>query len=602
MQPKVLQDGNFLANFAPQVLNHLEQQLQLKFPLQKVDQLAVPTHKFSAMENWGLVTFKETRFAHNDREETQSSKEQKAETMGHEYAHQWFGNLVTMSWWKDLWLKEGPSTYFSYLTLDALQPDWESGEKYIAKDLATFFRQDAINTTIAISQEVQGSASILKQFSEYVYQKGSLTIRMLHKLLGDDIFLAGIRSYLQRHAYESVTQSDLWHDMQQAAEAQHALPVDVPLAKVMDSWTLQKGYPVVSVQRDYDTITVQINQTRFWLAKDDHASNSCWWIPLRFVTQQLADFNETRAEYWLKCPSSEHVLQLPDKAAAVEWIMLNPQVSTIYRVDYDERNWRMIIGTLNSSQEYERIHVLNRAQLIDDLLALAGRQLRSYELAFSLTEYLPHESHPLPWIRALGVLQSQGSLLRGEQLKSFEVSWNSGKQNHRSKADTPLQRFMRKFITPLYLRCPKLNSIGTPSRVSSQALSLYRLGYAQACRYGVADCITQAMNTLDEHKVPVDLRDLVYCTQIAQGDETTFHTMMQRFQNSSSEPKQKVWATALGCCRNSSHLQKFLDYLLKSSRSSLSSFYLDAATSALQQQHVALEVSEHIIQHAKVLK
>lgn len=431
MQPKVLQDGNFLANFAPQVLNHLEQQLQLKFPLQKVDQLAVPTHKFSAMENWGLVTFKEARFTHNDLEETQASKELKAETMGHEYAHQWFGNLVTMSWWKDLWLKEGPSTYFSYLTLDALQPEWECGEKYIAKDLATFFRQDAINTTIAISQEVQGSASILKQFSEYVYQKGSLTMRMLHKLLGDDVFLTGIRSYLQRHAYDSVAQSDLWDDMQQAADAQHGLPVDIPLAKVMDSWTLQKGYPLVSVLRDYGTTTVQINQTRFWLVKHDHASDSCWWIPLRFVTQQLANFNETRPEYWLRCPTTEQVLQLADKSASDEWIMLNPQVTTIYRVDYDERNWRMIIATLNSSQEYERIHVLNRAQLIDDLMALAGRDLHSYELAFSLMEYLAHESHPLPWIRALGVLQNQGNLLRGEELKSFQVSRSFGKQNPR---------------------------------------------------------------------------------------------------------------------------------------------------------------------------
>lgn len=160
---------------------------------------------------------------------------------------------------------------------------------------------------------------------------------------------------------------------------------------------------------------------------------------------------------------------------------------------------------------------------------------------------------------------------------------------------------MRKLIAPLYQRCPKLNSIGTPSSVSSQALSLYRLGYEQACRYGLADCITQA-TTLDENKVPVDLRDLVYCTQIAQGDETTFQTMMQSFQNSSSIPKQQVWATALGCCRNSSHLLQFLDYLLTSSRSSVSSFYLEAATSALQQRHVALETSEHIIQHAKVLK
>lgn len=423
MQPKLLQDGNFLANFAPQVVNYLEKQFHLKFPLQKVDQLAVPTHKFSAMENWGLVTFKETRFVHNDSEDTQASKEQKAETMGHEYVHQWFGNMVTMNWWKDLWLKEGPSTYFAYLTLDALQPDWECSQRLIAKDLARFYRQDGINATIAISQEVQGSASILKQFSEYVYQKGSLTVRMLHKLLGDDVFWAGIRNYLQRHAYESVSQSDLWDDMQQAADVQDALPVDNPLASIMDSWTLQKGYPLVRVHRDYEAATVQISQTRFLVNHEpDQSSENCWWIPLRFVTQQLADFNETRPESWLKCPSSRQELQLPLKTAADEWIILNPQVTTIHRVDYDERNWRMIIETLNSSEDYERIHVLNRAQLIDDLMALAGQDFRSYELAFSLLEYLPSESHPLPWTRALEVLNRQGNLLHGEKLEQFKVS------------------------------------------------------------------------------------------------------------------------------------------------------------------------------------
>lgn len=427
LQPKLLQSGDFFANFAPQVLNYLEQQFQLKFPMRKVDQLVVPTHKFSAMENWGLITFKETSFVHNDSVDTQSSKELKAESMGHEYAHQWFGNLVTMRWWNDLWLKEGSSTYFAYLTLDALQPGWECSQRFIARDLARFFLQDGLNATIALSQAAEGSAAILKQFSEYAYQKGSLTMRMLHMLLGNDVFWTGLRRYLQRYAYDSVSQSDLWHHMEQAADEQDALPVDIPLPIIMDSWTLQKGYPLVSVQRDYEAATVQINQTRFWTqTENDRSGDSCWWIPLRFITQQQADFNRTKPEAWLNCSSLTQVLQITDKSAADEWIMLNPQVNTIYRVDYDELNWRMIIATLNSSEDYQRIHVLNRAQLIDDLMALAGRDLRSYELVFSLLEYLQHESHSLPWIRALEVVHSQGNLLQGEKLEQFKVSGEFG--------------------------------------------------------------------------------------------------------------------------------------------------------------------------------
>lgn len=159
---------------------------------------------------------------------------------------------------------------------------------------------------------------------------------------------------------------------------------------------------------------------------------------------------------------------------------------------------------------------------------------------------------------------------------------------------------MRKLIVPLYEHCPTLHSIGSPSSVSSQTLSLYRLGYEQACRYNLGDCISDAM-ALDEDRIPVDLRDIVYCTRVAQGDESTFRELMQRFQNSDSETEQQVWAAALGCCRNFGHLQQFLDYLLQSS-STLSSFYLDVVTSALQQEDVALETIKHIVQNAEVLK
>lgn len=209
MQPKVVEESSFGVEFAPKALSYLERLLEYTFPLHKVDQLAMPTHKFSAMENWGLITFKQSHFVHNDEVEMQQTKENKASTMAHEYAHQWFGNLVAIKWWNDLWLKEGPSTYLGYLTLKALMPEWGSFERRIANDLALFFYQDMFNDTIAISRIVNDSKSILEQFTPYVYKKGSLTMSMLHMLLGNDVFFTGIRNYVVRHAYDSVAQSDL---------------------------------------------------------------------------------------------------------------------------------------------------------------------------------------------------------------------------------------------------------------------------------------------------------------------------------------------------------------------------------------------------------
>lgn len=422
MPPNALKDSSFSVHFAPKVLSYLEKLFQFAFPLGKVDQLALPTHKFSAMENWGLVTFKETRFAHYA-EETTQNKESKARTMAHEYAHQWFGNLVALNWWNDLWLKEGPSTYFGYLTLDALMPEWGSLQRGIANDLDTFFYKDMFNDTIAISQDVQDANSILNQFSSHVYEKGSLTMRMLHKLLGDEVFYIGIRSYLQRHAYGSVKQADLWQALQEAVDLKSPSASDIRWATVMDSWTLQKGYPLLTVLRNYSSNTVWLNQTRFKLAADS-VEHSCWWIPLTFVNQRQLNFNETQPQSWLECPSSGKTLRLTNASSPREWIMLNPQVNSIFRVNYDERNWRMIIKTLNSDQ-YDSIHILNRAQLLDDLLMLSSNREQSYDLAFAMLEYLPRESEPLPWNRVLGVLNNRGVLLRGEQERIFRVNYSN---------------------------------------------------------------------------------------------------------------------------------------------------------------------------------
>ncbi|XP_001995248.2 aminopeptidase N [Drosophila grimshawi] len=586
MQPKVVGESEFCVNFAPKTLSYLEQLFEYPFPLSKVDQLAMPTHKFSAMENWGLTTFKQSHFVHNDTEELQQAKESKAQTVAHEYAHQWFGNLVALNWWNDLWLKEGPSTYFAYLTLDALMPDWGSSQRLIGNDLAKFFQDDMINNSIAISRQVQDSKSVLEQFSPYVYKKGSLTMRMLHLLLGDEVFFLAIRNYLKRHAYGSVTQSELFGDMQQAADLKDALSPDIQLSTVMDSWTLQGGYPLVHVVRDYERGSVQLNQSLFLLTnKSKEQSESCWWIPLTFVIQQNANFNETQPQFWLKCPRAQQTQQLLKKPKSDEWIMLNPQVNSIYRVNYDERNWQLIIQTLNSSEHSNDIHVLNRAQLMDDLMALAWTNQQSYDLALSMLEYLPREQELLPWNTILNLLNNHGELLRGDQSSIFRA-------------------FMQKLVSPLYARCPKVNSVAARTK-SSPLIALYRLAYSQACRYQLDDCIDQALSlgqfTEQIEEVPINFRDIMSCASIEHGIQEQFQSMLQRFKNSTIESRKTAWAKELGCSRNFSQLQEFLDYLLQSTDKTTKTYYIVVVNSALQRQNVALQTADHVLQHAKIL-
>ncbi|XP_002015856.2 aminopeptidase N [Drosophila persimilis] len=588
LQPKAVDQANFSIAMAPRVIGYFEDLFRVDFPLRKIDQLAAPTHRFSAMENWGLVTFKEAKFVHSPKD-LQAARDGKAKTLAHEYAHQWFGNLVTMKWWNDLWLKEGPSTYFAYLALDALQPDWCCGERFIGEDLERFFLQDSASSARAISREVKDPAQILGQFSEYVYEKGALIMRMLHKMIGEEAFLLAIRSYLSVHSFGNVEQAHLWQSMQAAAVEEKVLHPDFNLGRAMDSWTLQGGYPLVTAVRDYETGSVSLNQTRFYLEKglrEGAATGNCWWVPLSLVSQNDPDFERTRPQSWLECPTSAHTVELPLSTALNEWFILNPQVSVIYRVNYDEHNWRMIISTLANDPSFGGIPGYNRVQLMDDLMALGAVKLLSYDWAFDLFEYLQREEEFLPWKRSLGLLDRLGMLLSGRQATEFKV-------------------YMAKLLTAPYSRLPKLGAITSMSSTNRE-VSLMRLIYAQACRYRVDDCVAQARQAFlrDSNgflELPADLQEVAYCTAIEQGGEANFQHVMQLFRNSTNAPQQGIYASALGCSRNISLLGEFLDYTLQSEKEEVSDCYMLTVKTALTRENVAIEAADHILSHAKRL-
>lgn len=163
---------------------------------------------------------------------------------------------------------------------------------------------------------------------------------------------------------------------------------------------------------------------------------------------------------------------------------------------------------------------------------------------------------------------------------------------------------MKKLVTPLFQRCPSLESL-QKRNTKVQETFLCRLAYTAACRYGLEKCIEQALrfsSVKDSERVAVDYRDIIYCTNIEFGNEMQFELMMQRFQNTTIESRKSALATGLGCSRNFTQLQQFLDYLLLSTETTTGYYYVEAVTSALHRKYVALETTEHILQHATILK
>lgn len=222
--------------------------------------IAIPDFSAGAMENWGLITYREAYLLYDPKVSTTTSQHSVSSVIAHELAHQWFGNLVTMKWWTDLWLNEGFATFMAGLAVDKLFPQWNSLQEEAADNLLSVFTFDALKSSHPVSVPIGDPSEIDEIFDTISYKKGSSLIRMMERFLGEETFRKGVSNYLKEHKYNNAEQDDLWNALTLQAHADNVLPKTLTVKTVMDSWTLQTGYPVINVIRDYGGKTVQITQ------------------------------------------------------------------------------------------------------------------------------------------------------------------------------------------------------------------------------------------------------------------------------------------------------------------------------------------------------
>lgn len=425
----------YAGEVGPKVLQFYEDIFQIKFPLEKIDQIAIPDFSAGAMENWGLVTYRETALLYAKNVSSAANKQRVAGVIAHELAHQWFGNLVTMKWWTDLWLNEGFATYVASLGLEYISPEWKSLEEESVENTLHIFKLDALKSSHPISQHIEHASQIAQIFDSISYKKGSAVLRMMHLFMGDESFNNGVHLYLTKHAYGNAEQDNLWSALTDSAHNAKAIPSTYDIKRIMDSWTLQTGYPFITVTRDYKTNTAQIVQERYFLDTDaslrkTSSNNGCWWVPLSYTTQKVAEFKNTMPKAWLECSAQNEMIQqtINDLPSENEWVIFNIQLAGLYKVKYDEQNWNLLIETL-MSDEYNRIHTINRAQLIDDALSLAWSANLDYDVAMRLIEYLVREKEYIPWKAALENLANVNRILRQTpEYEFFKVSWKKDYQ------------------------------------------------------------------------------------------------------------------------------------------------------------------------------
>lgn len=253
--PDKIDQTEFALQFAIKVLDFLEDKFQTPYPLNKLDLVAVPDFDAGGMENWGLMTFREDLMLFDETVSTLIDKQAIAQVIAHEIAHQWFGNLVTMKWWDELWLKEGFANFMEYYVLDSLFPEWKMFEGYLVNERSYATIVDSIPSSRPIIKKVSSPYHSVEIFDGIAYEKSGSIIRMIKSIIGEDNFMKGLKDYFDKYAYKTATSEDLISSWQKYSS--------LNLKEFTRTWLYKPGLPMLLVSIGKNQSQLVLEQSRF---------------------------------------------------------------------------------------------------------------------------------------------------------------------------------------------------------------------------------------------------------------------------------------------------------------------------------------------------
>ncbi|MBI3289699.1 MAG: ERAP1-like C-terminal domain-containing protein [Elusimicrobia bacterium] len=262
-----IHQADFALDAAEQALTYLNRYFAIPYMLPKLDMVAAPDFASGAMENWGAILYRDSSLLIDPKLSSDAAKRRVAEVVSHEIVHQWFGNLVTMGWWNDLWLNEAFATWVAYKVVDDWKPFWKVWDEFGQGKRAPL-AIDALPGTRPVRSEAATPAEIQAQFDPMSYEKGGAILRMIEGFIGETAFRDGVRSYMRRFQYKNAAASDLARELERASSR--------PVRRMMDDWLTQAGVPLVSVSASGKTLT--LSQSRF--SAFGLKSETRWAIPL----------------------------------------------------------------------------------------------------------------------------------------------------------------------------------------------------------------------------------------------------------------------------------------------------------------------------------
>jgi tricorn protease interacting factor F2/3 len=494
----------------------------IRYPLPKMDLIAVPDFAAGAMENWGAITFRESYLLGDESNTSLQGKHHIADTIAHEFTHQWFGDMVTMKWWDDLWLNESFATIKGYEFTDEMTKAWRSIGQFFARRVSGAFDEDQLMATHPISVNVRSADDVNSIFDGISYDKGSVVLYMLEHFLGREAFRDGLHRYLKRHKYANATKHDLWRALQEASSANG---MKLPVVETIKEWIEEPGYPIITVMREKGGF--KLRQKRFLLS--GASAKGRWNIPVTYFD------GEKEAKFLMK--DKNHTLK-----SDADWIKLNYGQTGLFRVGYDDATMDGIGRAIKSGILGDR----DAWGVVNDLFATVrtGRTPLGRYLDFAY-RYLLDTGYPA----------------------NVELSGHLGwlyLMLHSTKLGAEVRELSLRFHRHIL---DKTGWIGKGDEDPENSL-LRTVAIGALGTLGDKDVLSRSNGMFDAFadkgtQIPSDIKGAVYRNAVRSGNQKSTDSFMLSLYSEKDFPEDKAKAlAALGATANAAKAKRILDMSL----------------------------------------
>ena len=521
--PGMTRYGAFGLEFGRKSLEFSEAYYGIKYPLPKLDLIAIADFAAGAMENWGAITFRENLLLHHPGITSKAGEERICEVIAHEMAHQWFGNLVSPSDWKYLWLNESFATYFGYGIVAHYYPEWEIWDQFLSGTTDVALIRDSLHETFSI--EISGGEHVVINASTapIIYSKGGSILRQVEGYIGHESFKAGLRHYLKRHEYDCASSHHLWEALEESSSQ--------PVTKLMKSWVEQPGHPVVEVKREGGRL--HFTQRRFTFLTNEFEQQ--WLIPIKI---ELFYGNGKRDQVRSLMEERDAYIEIGEEVVAYK---VNLEQTGFYRVSYQNSE---NLDALGSKVSEKVLSPEDRWGLQNDFYAMvrAGETTLSDYLDF--LAYYAHEDAYLPMTSITGNLYHAYQVMEGEDRERIA-----------SLGRSLIEELLEKIGYE-----PTENERHTVSILRDQILW-------HAAVYGSNRALAFASDKFQallhgEEAIHADIKKSIMRIGALTGGSEAHQWLQERFQSTESEHDRINILTAMGSFKDRALIEKVQQYIL----------------------------------------